>query len=290
MKKNLFFVVVWVISLVITLTSCGSNGSQSSEGASDEEKKELIDNLNYRKACELKEFSTAYEIVDKLKKQTSDSKIAYDGSYAFREERLSEYKEAKKKSDEAERYVILQESMFVLESEGTNGLIRIVGIAKEHNAGRWLYSELLDVAMKIGDADLADRLQNIINSAVSESVITPETVNISGPLSAFFKIVDKEYSLLDNDDNDNNPRLDNDDNNCYYYIEFVRTKRGFPADYRWNIDLNINYLDENGNVVHKQSGSCSQEMFDSNVGDKTPIKFIVNQDIKAKKFTITSSK
>lgn len=280
-RKNLFFVVVWVISLVITLTSCGSNGSQSSEGVSDEEKRELVWNLNYRKACELKEFLTAYEIVDKLKDQTSKRKIESDATpkYAkFHEEKLSEYEESKKKSDEAERYVILQESMFVLESEGTNGLMRIVGIAKEHNAGRWLYSELLDVAMKIGDADLADRLQNMINSAVSESVITPETVNISGPLSGFFKIMDKEYSLLDDDDDN------------YYYIEFVRTKRGFPTNYYKSIDLNINYIDEKGNVVQKQTGSCSQEMFDSNVGDKTPVKFIVNQDIKAKKFTVSSSK
>ena len=280
-RKNLFFVVVWVISLVITLTSCGSNGSQSSEGASDEEKRELVWKLNYRKACELKEFLTAYEIVDKLKDQTSQCKIKY--AEWRRNEDLSEYEESKKKSDEAERYVILQESMFVLESEGTNGLMRIVGIAKEHNAGRWLYSELLDVAMKIGDADLADRLQNMINSEVSESVITPETENISGPLSGFFKIMDKEYSLLDDDDDDNN-------NNCYYYIEFVRTKRGFPANNYWNIDLNINYIDEKGNVVQQQTGWCSKEMYDSNVGDKTPVKFIVNQDIKAKKFTVSSSR
>lgn len=281
-RKNLFFVVVWVISLVITMTSCGSNGSQSSEGASDEEKKELVENLNYRKACELKEFLTAYEIVDKLKDQTSLWKIKYDGTpyyNAFRDDYLAEYKESKKISDEAERYVILQESMFVLESEGTNGLMRIVGIAKEHNAGRWLYSELLDVAMKIGDADLADRLQNIINSAVSESVITPETVNISGPLSGFFKIMDKEYSLLDDDDNN------------YYYIEFVRTKSGFPTNYYDRINnLNINYIDEKGNVVQQQTGQCSKEMYDSNVGDKTPVKFIVNQDIKAKKFTVSSSR
>ena len=174
MKKNLVFVAI--IGLVIaTLSGCGSesgSGSTSSEGPkglSEKEKKELVEAKNYKKACELKEFPTAYEIVDNLKKETSEKKVDADKDadaaargYSWAKETVSKYEEAKKKSDEAERYVVLQESMYVLESEGTNGLMRIVGIGKEHNAESWLYPELLDVAKKIGDTDLANRIENII--------------------------------------------------------------------------------------------------------------------------------
>ena len=83
MKKNLVFVAI--IGLVIaTLSGCGSesgSGSTSSEGPkgiSEKEKKELVKNQNYKKACELKEFSTAYEIVDNLKKETSRNKVFAD--------------------------------------------------------------------------------------------------------------------------------------------------------------------------------------------------------------------
>lgn len=180
MKKYLVLVAIIGFS-VATLCSCGS-GSTSSKGSmglSDKEKKELVKTDNYKKACELKEFPVAYEIVDNLKKETSEKKVDADKDadaaaegYSYAKKNVSKYEEAKKVSDEAERYVVLQESMYVLESEGTNGLMRIVGIGKEHNAEDWLYPELLDVAKKIGDTDLANRIENIIqpnNSNVNEA-------------------------------------------------------------------------------------------------------------------------
>lgn len=50
--------------------------------------------------------------------------------------------------------------------------MRIIGIGKEHNAESWLYPELLDVAKKTGDTDLANRIENIIqpnNSNINEA-------------------------------------------------------------------------------------------------------------------------
>lgn len=132
-----------------------STSSEESKGISEEEKKELLENCNYKKACELKEFSTAYEIVDKLKEETDRIKYVYSHQPILCDN-------TQKKSDEAERYVILQESLYLLESEGTNSLMRIVGIGKEHNAEGWLYRELLDVAKKIGDTDLVNGIENII--------------------------------------------------------------------------------------------------------------------------------
>lgn len=152
------------------VTSSEVTSSEGPKGISDKEKKELVENGNYKKACELKEFSTAYEILDKLKEKTTKEKIKYDADkqYSWRKgEAFSRYEEAKKISDEAERYVVLQEALFVLESEGTNGVMRIVGIAKEHNAEGWLYIELLDVAKKIGDTDLANRFETLIQSTIS---------------------------------------------------------------------------------------------------------------------------
>ena len=158
MKKNLFFAILIALFAVITITSCS------------DEKKEMIESLNYKKACELKDFSTAYEIVDKLKEKTSESKKKlaqsiniYGEDYANREYGTY-YTEDKKESDEAERYVVLQEAITVLEESGTNGLMRIVGIAKEHDAESWLYEELLDVARKIGDTDLTEAIIKIISS------------------------------------------------------------------------------------------------------------------------------
>ena len=180
MKKYLFLLVIIGFSLA-TLCSCGSGSTSSEEpkGISDKEKEKLVEAKNFKKACELKEFPTAYEIVDNLKKETSEKKVRADKDadaaargYSWAKETVSKYEEAKKVSDEAERYVVLQESMYVLESEGTNGLMRIVGIGKEHNAEDWLYPELLDVAKKIGDTDLANRIKNIMqsnNSNVNEA-------------------------------------------------------------------------------------------------------------------------
>ena len=157
MKKNLYFAILIALFAVFTITSCS------------DEKKEMIESLNYKKACDLKDFSSAYEIVDKLKNLTSEANTEYArmsqvaGGY-YNSEYSSKLAEAKKKSDEAERYVVLQEAITVLEESGTNGLMRIVAIAKEHNAESWLYGELLDVANKIGDTNLAEAIIKIMSS------------------------------------------------------------------------------------------------------------------------------
>lgn len=147
MKKNLFFAIFIAISAVLIITSC------------KDEKKEMIESLNYKKACDLKDFSTAYEIVEKLKKEAFEAKHTEwvgDGSSIILDKE-NKYKEA-------EKYVVLQEAITVIEESGTNGLVRIVGIAKEHDAESWLYEELLDVARKIGDTDLTEEIIKILSS------------------------------------------------------------------------------------------------------------------------------
>lgn len=156
MKKLSIFRLFMALAVVFSLSNCTS------------EKAKLIEDLNYRKACEMKDYLTAYEIVDKLKEKTLEWKIKYDIDYNNQYVR-SNYVETEKKSDEAEKYVVLNEAISVLESEGSHGLMRIIGIAKEHDAEPWLYYELIDVAMKIGDSDLEERIKEIIFAKSSSS-------------------------------------------------------------------------------------------------------------------------
>lgn len=194
MKKNLFYVMITIVSMLLVSTSCGKSGKD----------------LDYKKACEEKDFVRAYEIVDQLRQELSDAQIDYNrtservkskglfgegpGGYALEEHGKTEakYEVAQRNYAEAERYVILQEAIYVLESQGAGGLVRVVGIAKEHNAESWLYSELLDVAKKIGDTDLAEKIQNIIGS--EEENGTGMWDSYSGrDMESMMKEAEKEY-------------------------------------------------------------------------------------------------
>lgn len=172
-----------IMSVVLVLTSCGSKDSSSSDAESLEQ--------NYKKACELKDFSTAYEIVDKLKEETSKAKVKNDEYEGRINEYVSEYKEAKKKSDEAERYVVLQEALYVLEERGEDGLFRIAGIVKEHNAD-WLYSELINVTKSIGNEDLTKKIEKM---DPHRAILSLETSTVSGPLKGYFKVLGTEAKI-----------------------------------------------------------------------------------------------
>jgi hypothetical protein len=118
--------------------------------------------LDYRKACEEGDWDRAYKIVEELKEEAQDwnakkSEVGW-GKY---EEKINA---ANENYNTALKYVVLQESLFVLEEKGTDGLARIIGIAKEHNADSWLYDELLDVAKKMGDEELSNKLMNMKDS------------------------------------------------------------------------------------------------------------------------------
>lgn len=137
------------------------------ERISESELRRMVSNRDYKKACEVKEFSTAYEIVDELKEETAEARADWKSEQGFlahkgtREALEVKYHAAEEKSRQAEKYVILQESLFVLESEDPNSLVRIVGIAKEHNAEYWLYSELIDIAEKVGNNELVEKLKKM---------------------------------------------------------------------------------------------------------------------------------
>ena len=157
--KRIDYCTMFIASIfIIAMTSCSQD-------------------LDYKKACEEKDFVKAYQIVDMLKEDAAQKSADWYGtdpmfSGSEKEEKLALSLNAQEKSEEAERYVILQEAMYVLESQGTNGLMRIVGIGKEHHAEWWLYPELLDVAKKIGDTDLENRIMTIIQPDNSKEVVS----------------------------------------------------------------------------------------------------------------------
>lgn len=186
MKKTIFYCFLALVVLGLFVNMCKGNSESDSSKSSTNEKvqnvvnepeqiseselREMVSSRDYKKACEVKEFGTAYEIVDKLKEETTEAKANWKGEQGFmaskgtRERYEVEYEAAMKKSTEAERYVVLQEALFVLESEDTNSLVRLVGIAKEHDAEDWLYLELIDIEKKVGNLELVDKLEHIRNN------------------------------------------------------------------------------------------------------------------------------
>ncbi len=162
MKANKFLVVIScaVVSFFIctAIASCG-------------ERKNEVD-LDYKKACVEKDFDKANSIVDYLKKDYEEKYAQYkkeEGSTNFVGQhdwgKINElkalYQAANLEWHTAERYVILQEAMTLLEQGDDGSLMRIVGLAKEHNADNWLYPELIDMANKIGNEELANRLKKM---------------------------------------------------------------------------------------------------------------------------------
>ena len=287
MKKFYFYFTIIVLTAFV-MTSCGSKANRASEKLSDE-KKELIESLNYRKACENKDFLTAYEIVDELKSRTSYAKVEYDAAgYDYKTKYFSKYQEAKKVSDEAERYVVLQEAMLVLESEGSNGLMRIVGIAKEHKVEAWLFHEMADLANKIGDTDLETKFNNMKPTSGSddldESVLIPSQMSISGPLNGYFTIVDKKYEEKDEIKYKSHT----------IFVEFKRIKKGMPEkmDYNSKLQIGIEYLDEKDNVVGKDFHFLYQQkqMLSCNLKEVASVSFSRYGNDPVKKFRIYSFK
>ena len=117
--------------------------------------------LDYKKACEERDFVKAYHIVDILKEKVHSEETSF---WYGQHEKWQAGRVAQKKAHDAEIYVVRQEALMLLENGDDSSLMRIVAVAKEHDADSWLYDELIDVATKIGNNDLADRLRKMKNS------------------------------------------------------------------------------------------------------------------------------
>jgi hypothetical protein len=131
------FMILFIISVPVIISEKGHD-------IRDWFTKQRISSLyeDFQDACSEHNWEEAHKIVKKLEVQ--DSKLPWGSN---------EYVKACKT-------VVLQESLSIIEEHGVNGLVRIVGLIKEYDAD-WVYRELLDVAIKIGDKELATRLSEM---------------------------------------------------------------------------------------------------------------------------------
>lgn len=139
------------------------------------------EDTDYKKACAEQNWEKAYKIVDGLKEEAVDLHKTYlseGASHGTKSRKALQYEEQSRMKQidymKAKQYVVLQEALSVLEENGKEGIMRIVGIAKEHDAEKWLYSELRDTAKKIGDDDLVQRFEAIIGSDTLDVVDASE--------------------------------------------------------------------------------------------------------------------
>ena len=162
MKKIFLIIILCAISFAIA-RSCG--GGSTTENYTTE---------NYKEACEQHDFQKAYSIVNELKKemQEYENENAHEIScgktgLAFGQDEFATYKNLKENYEEAEHYVVLQEATYILESQELDGLVKISMVVKEHNA-QWVYAELIDIAVAMGNEDLVIRLKKLAGIPVTE--------------------------------------------------------------------------------------------------------------------------
>lgn len=161
MKK--IYQIIMLCAMGIALASCGG-------GSTTENYKEIGGSTteNYKEACEQHEFQKAYSFVNELKKEMQE--YQNQNGWAIKnnwENETAEYNNLKNNYEEAEHYVVLQEAAYILESQGLEGLVKISMVVKEHNA-QWVYAELIDIAVAMGNEDLVIRLKKLAGIPVTE--------------------------------------------------------------------------------------------------------------------------
>jgi len=223
-------------------------------------------NKDYKTPCEEKDFAKAYEIVDNLKEIASTS----------RSRGLSDHPYARAAAEEAERYVVLQEGLYMLEQGDDVGLMKIAVIAKEHNAD-WLYKELESVARTTGNDELVEK---IIKMDPHRATLTPETATVSGILKGYFEVSGQTAKIEDK----------------YLLVNLKRIKKGNPKGNRRMpyYKFSIAIKNEGGSIVFRQVTPLeyNDEHYPSNDvinKDELTCKFYIpNETFDMKSFTISS--
>lgn len=162
MKK--IYQIIMFCAMGIALASCGS-------GSTTEKEPEPTD---YKEACEQHDFQKAYSFVNELKKEMQEyenenADQIRDGEegWSYGQDEFATYENLKENYEEAEHYVVLQEATYILESQGLDGLVKISMVVKEHDA-QWVYDDLIDIAVAMGNEDLVIRLNKLAGIPVTE--------------------------------------------------------------------------------------------------------------------------
>jgi len=187
---------------------------------------------DYKTPCEEKDFAKAYEVVDILKEIASTCESRSDGGGAEAKSWYTDYQNARAAAEEAERYVVLQEGLYMLEQGDDVGLMKIAVIAKEHNAD-WLYKELESVARSTGNDELVEK---IIKMDPHRATLTPETATVSGILKGYFEVSGQTAKI----------------ENKYLFVNLKRIKKGNPKRRKPYYKFSVVIKNEVGSVIFRQ--------------------------------------
>lgn len=153
--------VIYIIGFYLACCVVGILLSLRKEFSEDKISDNVIElTKNCQTACEELDFQKAYGIVLELKKISDDYDVKHSSSFSDEIKQRNFY--LWKSYKDAEKYVVLQEAIYIIENQGVEGLPRISVIVKEHEAG-WVYNELIDIAIALGDETLEARLKNLAN-------------------------------------------------------------------------------------------------------------------------------
>ena len=151
MTKGCLLYIGGMIALFVLIFGTLTIMDQCKSCEHEKEMQNYEESRDYKTPCEKHDFVKAYKAVDKLKQDAQNERFDPTAQSNY----TNNYEEALK-------YVVLQEALYVLEENGEKGLPRIVGIVKEHDAN-WLYEELIDTYQAIGDDDLVEQLMKMQN-------------------------------------------------------------------------------------------------------------------------------
>lgn len=130
----------------------------------------------------------------------------------------------------------------------------------------------------------------MLTSCVKKDKLTPVTTSISGPLSLYFEVVNREYKIINNKIN----------------VEIKRVSEGLPAPWKEGIMLgysdnrvepgfSIELMDEDGDVVSRDESNIVWEIDELEsivalgVGESTTIPFEASLSQKPEKFKVSST-
>ena len=178
MKTLHSFIILF--SCCLAFVSCSGAGDNNGKGgASKVSSKELLKNGDYRTACANGDWSTAYNIVGKLKDEANDYK-AKNANIMFLDNCAEEAKNLRDKYTEAEHYVVLQQCMTLIDEGDEGSMMRIAVIVNEHKA-EWVYDELEKIAKQMGNDELYETLSKMDNKEERIARLKKEIMNEKFP-------------------------------------------------------------------------------------------------------------
>lgn len=114
---------------------------------------------DYQEECNKQKWEKAYAIAETFRAERDRAEVTEDKCRKSIGDEVA--RSRGELYEEALHYITLQESLFVLEQSGINGIARIVAIAKEHDVEAWLYEQLVEISYRTGDLTLIEKIEQL---------------------------------------------------------------------------------------------------------------------------------